>query len=216
MSSSMGDKKRALRGAFLAKREALSAVRVRAWGERIQRGVLALPAYRAACSIALYSPLGNEVATSGIMRDALAAGKRLFYPKVTAGSSGVFRVRSETDLVPGRYGILEPAGNQRLPDGGGDGLIVFVPGVAFDRAGNRLGRGMGWYDRWLAGLEARVPRIGLAYEFQLLEEVPAEPGDLSVCVIVTEERIVDCAGWGGGVAGPRTDGSCDGFNASGR
>lgn len=215
MSSLIGDKKRALRGAFLAKREALSAVQVRAWGERIQRGVLALSAYRAARSIALYSPLGNEVATSGILRDALAARKRLYYPKVTDGSPGAFRVRAETELVPGRYGILEPAGNQRLPRDG-DGLAVFVPGVAFDRNGNRLGRGMGWYDRWLAGLDARVPRIGLAYECQLLEEVPAGPGDLPVCFIVTEERIVDCAGWGGGVAGPRMDGSRDGFNASGR
>ncbi len=216
MSSLMGDKKRALRGTFLAKREALSAVMVRSWGERIQRGVLALPAYRAARSIALYSPLGNEVATSEILRDALAARKRLYYPKVTDGSPGVFRVRSETDLVPGRYGILEPAGAQRLPHGDGDGLTVFVPGVAFDCNGNRLGRGMGWYDRWLAGLDARVPRIGLAYEFQLLEEVPAEPGDLPVCAIVTEERIVDCAGRGEGVVGPRADGPRDGFNASGR
>ncbi len=216
MSSLMGDKKRALRGAFLAKREAVPAVLVCAWGERIQRDVLALPTYRAARSIALYSPLGNEAATSEIRRDALAARKRLYYPKVTDGSPGVFRVRSETDLVPGRYGILEPAGNQRLPQGGGDGLVVFVPGVAFDRNGNRLGRGMGWYDRWLAGLDARVPKIGLAYEFQLLGEVPAEPGDLRVCAIVTEERIVECAGWDGGVAGPRVEGSGDGFNASGR
>lgn len=193
MSSLIGDKKRALRGAVLAKREALSPVVARAWGERIQRGVLALSAYRAARSIALYSPLGNEVATSEIRRDALAARKRLYYPKVTDESPGMFRVRSEADLVPGRYGVLEPCGDQRLPQGGG-ALAVFVPGVAFDCNGNRLGRGTGWYDRWLGGLDARVPRIALAYEFQLLEEVPAESGDSPVHAIVTEERVVDCRG----------------------
>ena len=216
MSSLMGDNKRALRGAVLAKREALSSAVVRAWGERIQRLVLTLPVYRSARTIALYSPLGNEVPTSEIRRDALAARRRLYYPKVTEGSPGVFRVRSEADLVPGRYGILEPSGNQRLPHGDGEGLAVFVPGVAFDCNGNRLGRGGGWYDRWLGGLDARVPRIALAYEFQLLEGVPVEPGDLPVHAIVTEERVVDCCGMGQGVEELRAAGPCPGFNASGR
>jgi len=214
MSSLMGDKKRALRGAVLAKREALSSVLARASGERIQRRVLALPVYRAARSIALYSPLGNEVDTSEIRRDALAARKRLYYPKVTDESPGMFRVRSEADLVPGRYGILEPRGKQRLPRGGCNGLAVFVPGVAFDCNGNRLGRGMGWYDRWLGSLGAQVPRIALAYEFQVLEEVPAESGDSPVHSIVTEQRVVDCRvphGDRGRAAGLRS-----GFNASGR
>ena len=215
MSSLMGDKKRALRGAFLAKRESLSSFLVRAWGERIQRGVLALPAYQAAGSIALYSPLGNEVATSDIRRNALAARKRLYYPKVTDESPGMFRVGSEADLVPGRYGILEPFGKQRLPQGA-SALAVFVPGVAFDCNGNRLGRGIGWYDRWLGSLGAQVPRIALAYEFQVLEEVPVESGDSPVHAIVTEERVVDCRGATRDCdEGPAT-GPCGGFNASGR
>ena len=79
-----------------------------------------------------------------------------------------------------------------MPRGGDAGLVVFVPGVAFDCNGNRLGRGTGWYDRLLGGLDARVPRIALAYEFQLLEEVPVEPGDLPVHAIVTEKRVIAC------------------------
>ena len=192
MSSLMGDKKRALRGAILAKRESLSSTLVHAWGETIQRFVLALPAYRSAEAIALYSPVGNEVETSEIRRGALATGKRLYYPKVTGGCSRIVEVRSEAELVPGRYGIREPVGGQPLPRRGDAGLAVFVPGVAFDRNGNRLGRGTGWYDRLLGGLDARVPRIALAYEFQLLEEVPVERGDLPVHTIVTEKRVIAC------------------------
>ncbi len=188
----MRDRKRALRGAILAKRDSLSSALARAWGESVQRSALTLPVYLAAEALALYSPLGNEVDTSGIGRAALGAGKRLYYPKVTDSCPGVVRVRSEAELVPGPYGILEPAGNQPLPRGGSNGLAVFVPGVAFDRRGNRLGRGTGWYDRLLAGLDARVPRIALAYEFQVLEEVPAEPGDLPVHMIVTEDRVISC------------------------
>lgn len=192
MSSLMRDRKRALRGAILAKRDSLSSALARAWGESVQRSVLTLPVYLAAEAAALYSPLGNEVDTSEIARVALEAGKRLYYPKVTDGCSSVVRVRSEAELVPGRYGILEPAGNQPLPGGGSEGLAVFVPGVAFDPRGNRLGRGTGWYDRLLAGLDARVPRIALAYEFQVLEEVPVERGDLPVHMIVTENRVIPC------------------------
>ena len=192
MSSLMGDKKRALRGAILAKREALSSTLVCAWGEAIQRFVLALPAYQSAEAIGLYSPAANEVETSEIARDALATGKGLYYPKVSGGCSNIFQVRSTADLVPGRYGIREPAGGRRLPRGVDAGLVVFVPGVAFDCNGNRLGRGTGWYDRLLGGLDARVPRIALAYEFQLLEEVPVEPGDLPVHAIVTEKRVIAC------------------------
>lgn len=188
----MRDRKRALRGAILAKRDSLSPALARAWGESVQRSALTLPVYLAAEALALYSPLGNEVDTSGLGRVALGAGKRLYYPKVTDGCSSVVRVRSEAELVPGRYGILEPAGNQLLPRGGSEGLAVFVPGVAFDSRGNRLGRGTGWYDRLLAGLDARVPRIALAYEFQVLEEVPAGPGDLPVHMIVTENRVISC------------------------
>lgn len=194
MSSLMRDKKRALRGAILAKRESLSSSLVRAWGEAIQCFVLTLPVYRSAEAIALYSPVGNEVETSEIRRDALATGKRLYYPKLAAGCSRVVQVRSETELVPGRYGIREPVGAQPLPRGGCGGLAVLVPGVGFDCNGNRLGRGTGWYDRLLDGLHARVPRIALAYEFQLLEEVPVEPGDLPVHTIVTEKRVIPCGG----------------------
>jgi len=194
VSSLERNMKRALRGAVLAKRAALSPVSARAWGQAIQRRALALPAYMAARAVALYSPLGNEVETSEIFQDALEARKRLYYPRATAGVPGAYRVRARRDLVPGRYGILEPEGDERLPRSGEDALAVFVPGVAFDVCGNRIGRGGGWYDRWMQGLDVRVPRIALAYEFQLLEEVPVERGDLPVHTIVTENRVIACDG----------------------
>lgn len=187
----MRDAKEALRRSVLAQREALSSASARARGERIQRRVLELPVYRAARAVALYSPVGNEVGTSEISRDALEARKRLCYPKAADGFPHVVRVRSEAELVPGRYGILEPAGSEPCED---PGLAVFVPGVAFDRNGNRLGRGAGWYDRLLDRLGARAPRVALAYEFQLVEEVPTEPGDLPVHYVVTEDRVVACGG----------------------
>ena len=192
MSSLMRNKKRSIRGAVLAKREALPSLPVRDWGESIQRRALNLSVYRAARSIALYSPLGNEVATSAIQRDALRARKRLHYPGMVDGSEGMFRIRSEGDLVPGRYGSLEPSGSQRFLPRGREGAVVFVPGIAFDCNGNRLGRGTGWYDKFLSSLDRDVSRVALAYEFQILEIVPVESGDSPVHVIVTERRVINC------------------------
>lgn len=216
MGSLMRGKKRSLRGAVLAKREALSSLLVRVWGESIQRGALNLSVYQTARSVALYSPLGNEVVTSVIQRDALTACKRLYYPGVTDGARGMFRIRSEDELVPGRYGILEPSGSQRFQPGSGEGAVVFVPGIAFDCNGNRLGRGTGWYDKCLSSLDREVSRIALAYEFQILEDVPVETGDSPVHVIVTEQRVVDCRRMVRDGHNVRLPGPCRGFNVSGR
>jgi 5-formyltetrahydrofolate cyclo-ligase len=73
------------------------------------------------------------------------------------------------------------------------GLIVFVPGVAFDTRGQRLGRGKGWYDRLLRQLGGNTVFVGLGYEFQIVEEVPTESWDEKVHYVVTEERVIDCA-----------------------
>ena len=100
-------------------------------------------------------------------------------------------IGSEKDLVPGRYGILEPRGTTR-PGEDCDGLIVFVPAVLVDKQGNRIGRGGGWYDRTLAMLDGRAIRMALVYEFQLIEEVPVENWDLPVDLIITEERVLQC------------------------
>jgi 5-formyltetrahydrofolate cyclo-ligase len=73
-----------------------------------------------------------------------------------------------------------------------EGLIVFVPGLAFDLHGNRLGRGKGWYDRALASLGGQARFIALAFEFQIVDEVPTDSWDRKVHHIITERRIIDC------------------------
>ena len=66
--------------------------------------------------------------------------------------------------------------------------LIIVPAVAFDRRGNRLGRGKGFYDRLLQ--KAKCPKIGIAYHFQLLDEIPAEPHDIPMDKIITEQGIL--------------------------
>jgi 5-formyltetrahydrofolate cyclo-ligase len=182
-----------LRRATISHRRALAQADCLAWSHSIQARAIALSHYRAAPYVALYSPVENEVATQVILDDALSSGKMGFYPKLnSSGSSDFARVRSLDDFIDGGFGIPEPAGADSIPLGESDNLIVFVPGVLFDRCGNRLGRGGGWYDRVLSKLGSHGVFVGLAYEFQVVDGLAAESWDQRVHFIITEKSVIDC------------------------
>ncbi|HEY7554273.1 MAG TPA: 5-formyltetrahydrofolate cyclo-ligase [Candidatus Binatia bacterium] len=187
------EKKRALREALLSRRKALPKHECLLWGRAIQTRALQLPAYAASHSVALYSPAQNEVGTDDILNRALIDGRKVFYPRTGTDGAGLFiRAIASDDLCAGRHGILEPSGTEGLSDRDRQDLVVFVPGVAFDAAGNRLGRGKGWYDRILAKLGDKPKLVALAYDFQVVEEVPTEAWDRKVHFIVTETKLIVC------------------------
>lgn len=159
----------------------------------IQARVLQLHCYLACRTVALYSAIQHEVRTDNLLAHALQSGRKVFYPRVGEDdSAGFFRVLAADELRAGRYGILEPTGTTRLAEAEFEALTIFVPGVAFDVLGNRLGRGQGWYDRLLQRAGERAAIVGLAYEFQIVDAVPAGPGDQKVDYVITEKRVVDC------------------------
>ncbi|GAB4238928.1 MAG: hypothetical protein OHK0028_16610 [Deltaproteobacteria bacterium] len=141
--------------------------------------------------VALFSSLKGEVSTAGIREAYLLAGANLYYPRVTGkGSLGFYPHREGEAWETGPYGILEPPTPPgSIPRRNGFDLVV-VPGVAFDRSGNRLGHGFGYYDRFLAGLPGETLRVGLACAAQLVSEVPVEPWDVPVHAVVTEEGVI--------------------------
>lgn len=189
------ESRQSLRDAALVRRRSLAPVDCFSWSGSIQSTALKLVEYRSSRAVALYSPIQNEVDTSAILSDALKLGKKVFYPKLSsAGMTGFTRIRSAAELVAGRYGILEPAGSEVLAPADGEGLIVFIPGLLFDRQGNRLGRGGGWYDRVLHGLGNLGSFVGLAYECQLVDNLPAGSWDQRVHFIITEKNRIDCGG----------------------
>ncbi len=167
-------------------------------GDRAQDHFLREFPPMAGMSAGLYCALAGEVPTDRIRHAYLAAGARLYYPRVAGKGSLAFYPHREGDgWETGPYGILEPS----IPAGieprlsGWD--IIVVPGLAFDRRGNRLGRGFGYYDRFLEGVPESVPRVGLAYADQRVPEVPVDAWDVPVHALVTEEgviRFVNAAG----------------------
>ena len=104
----------------------------------------------------------------------------------------MIRIGSAAECSPGRFGIPEPTGEERLAGRDRKELVVFVPGVAFDLRGNRLGRGKGWYDRLIKKELGEATLIALAYDFQIVDTVPAEEWDQRVHYVVTERSAVDC------------------------
>ena len=185
--------KRALRSAGLARRAAFAETDCQLLSRAIQVRALQLHGYLACQSVALYSAIQNEVRTDDLLAHALQSGKKVYYPRVGEDDgAGFFRVLAANELRAGRFGILEPTGTTRLAEAEFEALTIFVPGVALDLHGNRLGRGGGWYDRLLQQVGARAAIVALAYEFQIVDAVPAGPGDQKVNYVITEKRVVDC------------------------
>lgn len=168
--------------------------------ERVQRSAAMCrqlsrqPLFRASRKIAAYLPADGEVDTQPLIELAWQTGKQVYLPVLVPflGNSLWFaRYEPETRLVRNRYGIAEPeiVHRQRIAAHGLD--VVLAPLVGFDRAGNRLGMGGGFYDRSFAYLLSRKhwrkPRlIGLAYEFQQLPRLPAQPWDVPLSAVATD------------------------------
>lgn len=182
-----------LRRALLIRRRTHLPAECQAWSRSIQSQALRLPQYLGADAVALYSPIDNEVDTAAISLDALERKKRVFYPKIEDDKEPAFlEISSLRELCPGRFGVFERVGETQVPHTAFSNSVVFVPGVAFDRRGHRIGRGGGWYDRLLQSLAQDAFFIGLAFEFQLIKDFAADYWDQRVHCIITEKRVIDC------------------------
>jgi 5-formyltetrahydrofolate cyclo-ligase len=189
-SPSNAERKRALRAEMLAARMRLPPAARAAASRALAGRVASLPAFAAAGTVALYPAMGAEADPAEVARRALAAGKRLAWPRLEPGGLRLaFAACAPEDLVPGPAGTREPPpGAAPVPLEEID--LLLVPGVAFDARGQRLGRGRGHYDATLAALPRRSARVGLAFETQLVPEVPREAHDAPLDAVVTERRVV--------------------------
>jgi 5-formyltetrahydrofolate cyclo-ligase len=136
--------------------------------------------YQDAPIVMLYHPLWDEVDVRPLFDRALASGKRVILPTVKGDDIIPVEITSDTQWVVGDFDILEPVAE---PYQGNIDLIV-IPGVAFDLSLNRLGRGKGYYDRFLAH-HPNAYRLGVCFKFQMVDEVPTEPFDLPMHELIT-------------------------------
>ena len=163
--------------------------------QRVCRRLCAHDFFQSAQTVVLYSPHENEIETDGIWQVAREQGKVVYYPRIPPDKRDLEFVRryDEDQLTPGIFDICIPPGNDIL-ERVGERAIVLTPGVGFDRFGHRLGRGRGYYDRAFCGILAGAIRIGLAYDFQLVPQVPTDTQDALLDYIITETQLSECSG----------------------
>jgi len=189
----LAEEKKYLRAILKEAREAMTAGLAAQASARVQATFLSADFYRDSRALVLYSALANEVSTDIIFDDAVAAGRAVFYPRLKRASATLelCQVESRADLAPGAYGILEP-GTPALHIASLPPSVVVVPGLVFTPQGERIGRGGGHYDRLLAELSKVAPHaitVGLAYSFQLLDQLPQAAWDRRLSFVVTESAI---------------------------
>jgi 5-formyltetrahydrofolate cyclo-ligase len=183
--------KREIRRSVLAARDALREADRVARSAAILDRSLALPELERARTVMLYWSFGSEVATGPLIGRLRDLGTIIVLPRIR-GPQDLEAVAFEPGdpLRETSFGAREPAEGAVVDPGSID--VVVPPGVAFDRSGRRVGYGGGFYDRFLPMLGPGVPRIALAFDVQLVDELPAGGFDVPVDVVVTESRVLRC------------------------
>ena len=181
--------KETLRAKYKKLRDRLPASYKKEAARKIAQKLFSLPAWRRAKSVGLYVSVRSEVDTSGIIRQALAEGKKVRAPKVLSDTKiRFFEVSGAKDLKKGTFGILEPKpACKKVGCSTMDMLIV--PGIVFDKKGYRLGHGLGYYDRFLPRA-FRAFKVGLSYGKMIVPSLPHDGKDRPVQAVITESGII--------------------------
>ncbi|MCK5022583.1 MAG: 5-formyltetrahydrofolate cyclo-ligase [Candidatus Aenigmarchaeota archaeon] len=158
----------------------------------IRKNLRNISEYQNSNIILFYVSIRGEVRTESLISEALENGKRVLVPFVNLANKTMLisEISDLDDLEPGSFGIPEPKNPKEFPLDEID--LVVVPGVAFDKTGNRVGFGTGFYDKFVKTLNKRIPLIALAYDFQIVKEIQPEEHDVKVHKIVTENEIIEC------------------------
>lgn len=155
--------------------------------EEMQRRALDLSAVRACRSPLVYLSMAREARTDRLVEALLLRGARVLAPRCGADGAMEAVPLSGARLQRSRMGMEEPDGEPVDPE---KIDLVLVPLLGFDASGRRLGRGGGYYDRFLR--RTGCPRIGLALEMQRLDRVPEDEWDAALDAVVTERRVYKC------------------------
>lgn len=179
-----------LRERLRARRQRLDPLHQRRAAQRLARLVARAAFFRRARRLAFYLPNDGEIDPTPLLRLAAAAGKEIYLPRLDRRRRLQFaRWRPGEPLVRNRYGIPEPRRGPTTPATRLD--LIFVPTVGFDRSGRRLGMGGGFYDRTFARPRPhrRPLLVGLAHHFQECAQLPADPWDVGLDLVVTDRGL---------------------------
>ena len=161
--------------------KSLSAETVISCSELICNRLVSTDLFQKATCVALYYAIGNEVQTLGLI-DEWRFEKQIVLPVISGDDMHFYPYTGKENLKKGALGIAGPVSGDIIPPENID--LFVVPGIAFDHTCNRLGRGKGYYDRYLASINK--PIIGLCFDCQLVESIPYEKHDKKMTMVITE------------------------------
>lgn len=186
MSFDLIQRKNMLRAAM--RRQALLDPAERAErSRRVVRQLVQMPAWAAARRVLLFAPLPVEPDIDLLWGGDALAGKQCAYPRVEGVAMRLYYVNGLDELEPTRWGLREPSPHAAREAALADIDLALVPGLAFDAAGGRLGRGGGFYDRLLAERTAKTRLIGVGFVFQQVDgTLPLAPHDVGLDEIVVD------------------------------
>ena len=157
--------------------------------DKIYANLLKIPYIVSKRNFLIYLPINNEVDTKSVIKKLIKSGAGIFLPAFWGQKSDyvVCKFTNFEDLTPGPFNILQP---KELREVDADLIdVAILPGLAFDRRGVRLGYGRGVYDKLLKSFKGL--KIGLAYDFQIVNELPKEEHDVTVDIVVGENLLIE-------------------------
>jgi 5-formyltetrahydrofolate cyclo-ligase len=192
--------KKAVRAEVRARLAALDGPQIEGKSRSLAERLFATPWWQGGQIVFIFIPMGGEVDTRFIVARAYKEDKQVAIPRMEGADLAFYLYDGRTEnLLPNQFGILEPDPGWKLVDPSvptGRRLLVLTPGLAFDRQKNRLGRGKGFYDRYLAGVRRAHPQgrsswaVGLAFEEQIVDRVPVSAHDQPLEGIVTDRETI--------------------------
>ena len=178
-----------LKEPILKKRNSLSKSEIIGKSSKIKSNLFSSEIFKKSRTIMFFVSFNSEVHTHEMIKDSIGK-KTVAIPKVIEHRIEPSMIIDFDSLIPsGRFGILEPIELAKITYKSID--MVLVPGVIFDKNGYRLGYGLGYYDRFLNKLPKAV-KVGLCFDFQVMDKVPREEHDIPVDYIVTDKEIIEC------------------------
>jgi len=172
-------------------RESLSPAQRETAAKAAETKILQLPEWQTAQTVCLYASFKGELPTTQLLKSLLSSKKQCVLPKVnTHGLPELYLVKTFADLELSSLEILEPKENCPLINPARIDFFL-VPGIGFDRQGNRLGHGSGFYDRLLAQAAPTAFLLGYGYDFQVVNAIPHEAHDIPVHALATPTQIIN-------------------------
>lgn len=186
--------KEKIRKDILQRRLSLSAEKIKNKSHQIFLNLIKTKEFLNSQNIMFYVATRSEVKTEKMIKASIKMGKKVFVPIILSDCINLAPSRLidfDRELEKGKKGILEPKKeyHRLFPPENID--LIILPGIAFDLAGNRIGRGLGYYDNFLKKVSASTKLIALAFEMQIIKKVPINKNDIPVHKIITEKRIIN-------------------------